>query len=176
MIALKFLRAGRIAPFSEVRWPEAGTWLHAVGDPVGVCRTAVHACTAADLPLWLGDELWRVELRGRVRAGHGKLAAPAGRLVERVAAWDADAAAAYGDACADRAVALAADGDEIADTLADDARRCARRARRPDLSAPTMAAGAAMCAARVRGLAEPGGVAAERAWQAAWLGERLGLR
>ncbi len=173
MIALKFLRAGGIAPFSDVRWPAAGTWLHAAGDPGGVCRTAVHACTVADLPLWLGEELWRVELRGSVQAGHGKLAAPAGRLVDRIEAWDAEAAIAYGDACAQRAVELAA--DEIADTLADDARRCARRAQRPDMSAPTMAAGAAMCAARLRGLAEPGGVAAERAWQAAWLAERLDL-
>ena len=173
MIALKFLRAGGVAPFSDVRWPEAGTWLHAAGDPRGVCRTAVHACAVADLPLWLGEELWRVELRERVQAGHGKLAAPAGRLVERIEAWDAEAAIAYGDACAQRAVELAA--DEIADTLADDAQRCAGRARRPDMSAPTMAAGAAMCAARVRGMAEPGGVAAERAWQAAWLAERLDL-
>lgn len=175
MKALKFLRAGGAGPFSDVTWPPPGTWLDAAGDPVGVCRTAVHACAVEDLPLWLGDELWRVELRGSIVQGHGKLAAPAGRLVDRVDAWDEDAAIAYGDACAERAAVLAADADEVAGTLADDARRCARRAGRPDLSAPTLAAGAAMCAARIRGLAEPGGVAAERAWQAAWLAGRLGL-
>jgi hypothetical protein len=170
MIALKFLRAGRTGPFSGVVWPEPGIWLEAAGDPPRACRTAVHACTPEDLPLWLDDELWRVELRGPVTRAHDKLAAPAGRLLEPVAAWNPRTVAAYADACSDRARVLARRGDPRGAELAADAGRCAGAA-----GTPTMAAGAALCAARVRALQEPGGIAAERAWQAAWLADRLGV-
>jgi len=60
MIAYKFLRSGRIGPFSGYRWPEPGAWVDASGtDP---CRRGVHACRTADLPWWLADELWEIEL------------------------------------------------------------------------------------------------------------------
>jgi hypothetical protein len=175
VIAWKFLGAGRTGPISGFEWPPAGVWLHAGGTELRTCRTAIHACTAQDLPLWLGEELWTIELIGPVEHAHGKLAAPGGRLLAQVEDWDAIAAVAYADACADRAEKLAEAGDAAAAGLIADARRCARRAGRTGYDAPTMAAGAAMCAARVRALYDAGGVAAERAWQAAWLCDRLGV-
>jgi hypothetical protein len=182
MIAWKFLREGAIGPFSDVAWPPPGSWLEASADDVAICRTAVHACTVEDLPLWLDDELWRVELYEPVQAADGKLAAPAGRLLERIARWDGAAAIAYAEACAARAHALAACAvvapgatAAAAAALAADAARCARHATRADRRPPTMAATTALCAARIAGLLEPDGIAAERAWQARWLADRLAL-
>jgi hypothetical protein len=179
VIAWKFTSAGGVGPFSRVTWPQAGTWLQAGGRAVVPCRRAVHACVVDDLPLWLDDELWRVELSGPVLRSHGKLAAPAGRLLARVEAWDADTAAEYADACVERA-AVAADGlvgptADMAHGLVADAERCAGRAHETPGAAPTMAAGAALCACRVAGLGEPGRIAVERAWQARWLAHRLRL-
>jgi hypothetical protein len=179
VIAWKFTRAGAVGPFSGVAWPPVGTWLHADGGAVVPCRSAVHACAPEDLPLWLDDELWRVELRGPVLRSHGKLSASAGRLLERVGSWSAHAAAEYADACVararDAALALAGEPADVARGLVADGERCALRARREPGTAPALAAGAALCAARAAGLAEPGRIAAERAWQAGWLARRLGL-
>src|SRR5690242_18164858 len=108
--AYKFLRPGAVAPFTAVPWPQPdgdgpGAWLEsAVAEP---CRRGVHACTAADLPYWLQDELWEVELDGDVqRVGH-KLVARRGRLVRRIADWNEDAARAFSRDCAGRAAGYA---------------------------------------------------------------------
>jgi hypothetical protein len=102
VIAYKFLRDGRIGPFSGVAWPQEGEWLHASGGD-RACSPCVHACRIEDLPEWMDHELWRVELDGDVRVDCGKLVADRGRLVGRVAAWDADLMAAFAEACALRA-------------------------------------------------------------------------
>jgi hypothetical protein len=179
VIAWKFTRSGAVGPFSGVAWPAAGEWLHAEDEAVIPCRSAVHACTLEDLPMWLDDELWRVELRGPVLRSHGKLAAVGGRLLARVHDWDAGTAAEYADACVERAAAGASSftGDAVttAAGLVGDGEACARRARRDPAVAPTMAAGAALCAARVAGLEDSSRIAEERVWQAAWLARRLGI-
>ena len=102
MIAYKFLREGRVGPFSGVTWPAAGEWLDATGGD-GACSPRVHACRVEDLPEWMDHELWRVELDGDIRVDCGKLVADRGRLVERVAGCDADLMAAFAEACALRA-------------------------------------------------------------------------
>jgi hypothetical protein len=107
VIAYKFLRPGRIAPFSRVAWPapdggEPGAWLQAVGG-ARACDGRVHACRAQDLQEWFDAELWRIELDGDVAVDCGKLIADRGRLLERVGAWDADAAAGFAGICALRA-------------------------------------------------------------------------
>ena len=98
MIAYKFLREGRVAPFSKVTWPAPGAWLQAVGGG-RACDGRVHACRPEDLPDWMDTELWRVELDGDVRVDCGKLIADRGRLLERVEAWNAARAAGFADAC-----------------------------------------------------------------------------
>ena len=203
--AYKFLRPGAIAPFSHHRWPAPagdapGGWVERSGDGE-VCRGAVHACRAADLPWWLQAELWEVELAEPVEAVRHKLTAPRGRLVRRVAGWDAACATRFAEACAwrarDRAVqALEAAG---APAAAGELRGCAALegviASAGRLNAPpearisvamaadgaanarqgvasTSAYVAAHAAGRIDG---PAGMAAERAWQAAWLATELGL-
>jgi hypothetical protein len=179
VIAWKFTRSGAVGPFSGVAWPPAGDWLHADGGAVIPCRSAVHACAIEDLPLWLDDELWRIELRGPVLRSHGKLAATAGRLLDRVEGWNAATATEYADTCVERAAAriasLTAEAAAVAAGLIDDGAHCAQRARRESSVAPTMAAGAALCAARVAGLMDASRIADERIWQARWLARRLGL-
>ena len=91
MIAYKFLDAGRVGPFTGFSWP-LGEWVEASGaDP---CRSGIHACRVRDLPVWLGDELWEVDLDGHVVEQERKLVAPRGRLTRRLEEWNGDLAAA----------------------------------------------------------------------------------
>jgi len=102
VIAYKFLRDGQVGPFSGVRWPPAGVWLQATGGG-RACERRIHGCRLEDLPEWMDNELWRVELDGDVRVDCGKLVAGSGRLVEQVTVWDADLMAQFAEVCALRA-------------------------------------------------------------------------
>ena len=77
MIAYKFLRSGRIRPFSAFQWPEPDVWVHAPRD-LAACKRGIHACRPRDLPWWLADELWEIELDGHVQPDEHKVIAPAG--------------------------------------------------------------------------------------------------
>jgi hypothetical protein len=160
--AYKALRRGRMAPFSGVAWPEPGSWIE--GDP-NACVSGVHACATADLPYWLCDELWEVELAGDVARGGQKLVAPRGRLVREVDGWDGGliAATAFAGRVAERVERCPA----VAGYAADAAGIAAR---------PGGVAAVAMVAVMAAGV-ELGedGRDAERRWQAAFLAERFGL-
>jgi hypothetical protein len=200
MIAYKFLRAGRIGPFSGFEWP-ARAWVRADHE-THACRYGIHACRTQDLPWWLADELWEVELDGPIRIAEHKIIAPAGRLLSRIDRWTSACAQEYGEACAwracDSAVAALtraghrADADTLAacatlDDLLLSARDLAEHVADTRISltiagdgavralsgaAPTSAYIAAHAALRLDG---PAGYAAERTWQTRWLVERLGL-
>lgn len=202
MIAYKFLRSGRVGPFSGFQWPEPDVRVDTAPE-VTVCRRGIHACRRSDLPWWLADELWEIELDGPVRVEEHKIIAVAGRLRSRIEAWTPACAQEYADACAWRAqgravAALAHAGyRRAARQLAacatlDDALVAARRladdipetrisltiagdgaVRALTGAPPTSAYIAAHAAMRVDG---PAGYAAERAWQSQWLVDRLGLR
>lgn len=86
MIAFKFLRAGRVARFSGVRWPAGGSWLAADG-PLEPCVNGIHACPRDALAYWLDEELWTVELDGEITDGETVLIARRGRLLEPCASW-----------------------------------------------------------------------------------------
>ncbi|MDG4827855.1 hypothetical protein O7627_00895 [Solwaraspora sp. WMMD1047] len=104
MTYYKFLAAGRIAPFSGHPWSD--DWLDA--RQVVACEQGVHACRPTDLPFWLHDELWRIELAGPVtRLGH-QVVAPRARLVGQVVGWNAQCADAFGRRCLARTAAHAA--------------------------------------------------------------------
>jgi hypothetical protein len=202
VIVYKFLRAGRVGPFSGFRWPEPGHWVRVPGT-VASCRRGIHACRIRDLPWWLGEELWEIELDGEVQPDEHKVIAPGGRLRSQIDAWTPACAIEYGEACAwrtrDHAVqALRTAGHEqpagrlaTCETL-EQLRRLARDLARqlPDNriiltiardgafralteAAPPSAYIAAHAAKRLNG---PAGYNAERAWQSRWLTERLGLR
>lgn len=103
--AFTFLDAGAVAPFAGVPWPRpdgsvAGGWVEGGADPWRGTG-GVSACRPADLPYWVNDELWRVELDGVVHTGARKVVARRGRLVARVAGWDAAARTAFVDSCLD---------------------------------------------------------------------------
>jgi hypothetical protein len=191
VIAYKFLAPGAISPFTGFRWPGAGGWVHA---PPGRDDAWVHACRVADLPCWLDEELWTVELGGPVREARYQLAAPRARLVRPVRGWDAPLRGEYARACALRARDLAL--PHLAPWLRDALRRDDLPGLVEAVSAvesPPPAAAYVADAARTALAAGPapasyvacvlaatlgGGLAAfeaERAWQARWLAGRLGL-
>ncbi|MDQ3935296.1 MAG: zf-HC2 domain-containing protein [Actinomycetota bacterium] len=96
----KFTLPGAVGPFSGVRWPrpdggEPGGWVEATGE-LASCANGVHACRPEHLPFWIGPELWVVELDGEVTAEGHKVFAQRGRLLERVEAWDDEAARELG--------------------------------------------------------------------------------
>ena len=162
MIAYKFLDEGRVAPYSGVRWPDPGSWLES--DRIEPCVSGVHACRIRDLAYWLRSELWEVELDGGVVEGERLVVAQRGRLVRRVEAWDDAAARAFGRSCAEEASRRAARSPKLAE-YADDAGNATESPRF-----------AAFAAARLAELQDgPSGYEAERARQADWLAQALGL-
>lgn len=161
MTAYKFLRSGRVAPFSAFEWP-LGAWVEAEPDP---CASGIHACTVEDLPYWLNAELWEIELEGPDRQER-KLVAPRGRLTRRVDAWDAAAQLDFRAMCETRVRELASSDAAAAVYIADFSGRWIRQC--------IAAAGfVASRAAEVTG--GPAAYAAERRRQAEWLTERLEL-
>jgi hypothetical protein len=202
MIAYKFLRSGRIGPFSGFAWPEPGAWVHATRELVA-CKRGIHACRPSDLPWWLADELWEIELGGPVQTEEHKIIAAAGRLRSRIEAWTPSCAQEYADACAWRARERAVtaldraghrqEGRRLAacttlDDVLVEARQLADDIPETRISLtiagdgavraltgapPTSAYIAAHAAMRLDGAT---GYAAERAWQSEWLVQRLRLR
>ena len=165
MIAYKFLRGDGTGMFTHYPWPMPdggpGEWVEA---PVVPCRSGIHACRIDDLPLWLGRELYEVELAGDIVEERTKVVASRARLVRRIDAWDDAARDDYARDCADRAHALA---------------RAGAMAGWDAVVEPSIPEGPALLgfvAARIA--EERDGIAAyraERARQVAWLTERLGL-
>jgi hypothetical protein len=167
VIAYKFLTAAAESPFTGFEWdvPDGGPgpWIEAPAEP---CRSGIHACRRDDLPLWLGRELYELELDGEIVEEPTKLVASRARLVRHIDAWDARLRDAYTRMCADRAHELAigtspplGEWDAVIEP-----------------SVPEGPALLGFVAARIA--EERGGRAAyleERARQARWLAERLDL-
>ena len=163
MIAYKFLRRDGTGVFTGFAWPEPGEWVEADPEP---CRSGVHACTPAQLPLWAGPVLYEVELDGQVAHVGMKLVAARGRLTRRIDAWDGEVRDAFTRMCADRAHELArGDSPPLHEWEA--------------VVEPSIPEGPALLgfvAARIaEEISGPEGYRAERARQTAWLVERLGL-
>jgi hypothetical protein len=192
VIAYKFLAPGAVSPFTGFRWPGA-EWVRATA---GRADDAwVHACRAGDLPHWLDDELWRIELDEPVREGRYQVASRRARLDVRIARWNPAFGREYARACALRARDLAL--PHLAPTLRDALQPlgdlAALAAAVEQAASPSAAAGYVADAARnaldvgpattsyvacVLASTVGDGLAAfeaERAWQARWLAERLAL-
>jgi hypothetical protein len=167
MIAYKFLRPDGTGVFSGFDWPlpgeGPGDWVQADPEP---CRSGVHACSAAQLPLWIGPVLYEVELDGAVVDAGMKLVAPRGRLTRRVDAWDGEARDAYTRMCAERSHELARGASPPLDDW-------------DVVVEPSLPEGPALLGFVAARIAEETsgdeGYHAERARQTAWLAERLGL-
>jgi hypothetical protein len=163
MKAYKFLLPDRVGPFTGFRWP-IGEWVEAGHQ--AACTDGIHACDSGDLPFWLLDELWVIELGGSVARGRHKLVARNGRLVRRVEAWDGPAGEDFSAACVDRVRELAARRPDAAGHLSDLAAWASHV--RP-------AAVASLAARAFEAIESRKGYDDERAAQSAWLVGRLGL-
>jgi hypothetical protein len=102
----KFLRADAVSPFTGFEWV-AGRWV--IAEDVAACAVGIHACRDGDLPYWLTDELWRIDLGGPIVEEEHKVVAQRARLLDRVEAWTADAARQLTAACVARAAWHAAE-------------------------------------------------------------------
>ncbi len=113
MTWFKFLASGGVGPFSGYRWPapgdarEPGEWVTAEGRP-DPCRSGLHLCRAADLPFWVHEELYVVEIDGPVTEYESFVLASRARLVHRVE-WGRRAAGTFSRACAWRVRDVAAE-------------------------------------------------------------------
>jgi hypothetical protein len=167
VIAYKFLRANGASPFTGFRWdlPNGGPgpWVEAQVEP---CRSGIHGLRLSDLPLWAGKTLWEIELDGEVREERSKVVASRGRLLRRIDAWDDDLRAEFTRMCADRAHELA---NSVSPALTN----------WEAVVEPSIPEGPALLSFVAARIAEEIGGSeayhAERARQAGWLAERLGL-
>ena len=168
----KFLKRDGTTLFTGFLWP-AGEWVEAEG-PLGWCDNGIHACRLGDLPHWLGQELWVMEVAGETVAAADSIVARRARLLERIDAWSAGVAQEFANNCAQHANALAAQMQSAAGRAAD-----------ADADAASgWVAGAAYVAAAVAGEVASGArtgtlyqrhFLAERTRQAWWLRDRLAL-
>jgi hypothetical protein len=190
VIAFKFLGAGAVAPYTEFPWPVGGEWVSA---PAGRADVWIHACRRGDLPYWIDEELWRIELEAPLVETRYQIASARGRLRGRVEGWGPLLARKFAEACAWRArdVALPRLPSALHDPIAGasdlgalaagatahrsltgaylaDAAKYARQG----LPAMTAYVAAVLASSLGGGL---GAFEAERAWQAHWLAERLEL-
>ena len=165
MRAYKFLTADGLGVFSRFAWPlpddGPGAWVESEVEP---CRAGIHACRAGDLPYWLAAGLFEIELDGTVEELATKIAAPRGRLMRQISAWNESTREEYGHMCLSRVRELVATAPEQLDGWTP-----------PPETAPESAR-VGFIAARIA--EELGGVEAyleERRRQSEWLVEHLAL-
>ena len=190
MIAFKFLGAGAVAPYTGFRWPIGGEWVSA---PVDRADVWIHACRLGDLPYWIHEELWWIELEAPLRESRYQIASARGRLRGPVEGWGPPLARKFAEACVWRArdVALPRLPPPLRDAVsgASDLGAIAASAAAPGslqggylaetamfaqqgLTAMTAYIAAVLASSLGGGL---GAFEAERAWQARWLVAQLGL-
>jgi hypothetical protein len=166
VIAHKVLGPDRRSRFTGFVWPSpnaADPWVSA--GAVDLCLAGIHATRIEMLPIWLGAELWQVELDGEIVEDERKIVASRGRLVRRIDDWSTGTKLEFADACAEEARRRVATAPELGG-YADDL--IALRA-----DAPLVGFVARRLGERHEG---PAGYDAERLRQARWLEARLGLR
>jgi hypothetical protein len=175
VIAFKFLGPGRTSLFTGFEWPAEGGAMSTAAGPIEPCRRGFHVCRAAQLPYWIGEALWVVQIGGTIVEGRDAVVASRARLLREVTAWREGRASEMAAACVERAAAIVAA-----------ARARPRHAARGFLAeadsfarAGEVAAAAHSAACAVASLApatnQHRAYRRERAWQARWLSLSLGL-
>jgi hypothetical protein len=163
MTLYKVLDAGGVGPYTRFAWPE-DEWVEA--EAIEPCRSGVHACRVRDLPYWLGPELWEIELDGELTEQERKVVAGRGRLVRRVPEWNVELLRAFTASCR-AATKLRVGSIALLSGYVGDIDRFRSGDRHG------LAAFASARAAELSG--GPRAYERERARQAAWLADRLGL-
>jgi hypothetical protein len=119
----KFLARGALGPFSGRTWPapdgigRPGDWMAATR--LEPCRSGLHLLRPEDLPYWLCEELYTVEVDGEVVPQESFVLAGRARLLDRVETWDQDTAVAFCGDCVGRVRDLAVEALSAAGRLAD---------------------------------------------------------
>jgi len=104
MFAYRFLARGGLGAVNQFMWPlpegsTPGAW---VGPQADTTALGVFAQRLSDLPYWVHDELYRVELRGSVQTLSLGILAGEMRLVERVSGWNESLRLDFGESCIER--------------------------------------------------------------------------
>ena len=104
MFAYRFLARGGLGAVNQFMWPLPegsipGAW---VGPRADTTTLGVYAQRLSDLPYWVHDELYRVELRGGVQTLSLGVLASELRLVERVSDWNESLRRDFGESCIER--------------------------------------------------------------------------
>lgn len=175
MLAYKVLTNGRSA-FSGTSWPlpagdGPGAWVSASG-PLQPYVNGVHACSIDQLPQWLGDQLWRIELDGEVMRTDAALVALRGRLLAPVREWDASARMRFTGACAARAQRFAV-ATRSAQQLIEAIERLAERGLAGPVGYWTAVLAGESITGRRDGADYDAAFTHERAAQAQWLDSEL---
>jgi hypothetical protein len=173
MRAYKFLRRDGTNLLTRFRWP-IGEWVEADG-PLAWCTNGIHACRVIDLPHWLGQELWLMELDGEILTAPDAIVGRRARLVERIGAWSGGVAQEFADSCARRATALAASAPTVTERASDAAADAAIGWVSGAAYVTAVVAGE-VASGRRQGSLYQHHFLAERARQAWWLRDRLVLR
>jgi hypothetical protein len=162
VLAYKFLGEGAVGTYSGFSWP-VDAWVE-VEPPLAPSRRGIHACRPGDLPHWLDDELWHLELDGLVLEEERMLVASRGRLLEPVSGWNEGTFRDLIAACVARARDYPGWSEDAAEWAEPDG-----------ISSAYIVAHAAGLASEAAGNEYEAGFNAERAWQAAWIAERVGV-
>jgi hypothetical protein len=163
VIAYKFLKPGGIGPFTGFRWP-VDRWVEA--ESMETCRGGIHACRVQHLPIWMGAELWEIELGADVIEQTRKLVARRGRLTRKIEGWNDQLLERFGKFCIERTRKRVGFLPVTSGYVIDVEQFVAQR----------RFAIAGFAAARAAEHGDgPAEYDAERRLQAAWLAERLGL-
>jgi hypothetical protein len=166
--------------FTGWGWPlpsgqTPGEWVCAEG-AVRLCVNGIHASTADQLPQWLGDEIWEIELDGEIVHTEPALVAARGRLIRPLAGWDERARRAFCEDCAGRARSIADRNPAAAEVYTGKIEPFSTRGMAAAVGYWTALVTGEAAAGRRDGPEYDGAFVGERAAQAAWLRRELGLR
>lgn len=176
--AYKVLMGGR-SGFTGWRWPvpdgdRPGEWVVADG-PLGLCVNGIHSSTVDQLPQWLGDEIWELELDGEVLRSEPALVARRARLIRQVNGWDSEARVAFCRDCAGRARDLAARHPAGAELLSGKIEPFSERGMATAVGYWTALLTGESATGRRSGAGYDRAFARERGAQAVWLRRELSL-
>ena len=111
--AYKFLKKGRVGPYSDFQWPDIGIELPAVKGSLELCKNGYHFPRNSYLPRWIEAELYEVEIGGERIDDDDKFCVRGPvRLVRRLDGWDEKNQRLFACDCAERALTRTEKPDE----------------------------------------------------------------